>query len=667
MKWYSKSFRRHLCDMHIEDWHEDFLSKFSAENYFNKLIEAEVQSAMIYFQSHVGYCYYPTKSGKIHNAFVGREDEMLKLVKMCRKAGIYVTGYYSLIYNTWAADEFPHWQMVRSDGKTDRDMNIRYGRCCPNNPEYREFVFKQIEEMADYFEVDGMFYDMPFYPYFCTCEHCKKRWKEETGTTFPTESLTNVRGAEDIYRKWVGEFSLAVTEKTRELMPGVSVQQNYAYGALPYCGIMISEKTNDASDYAGGDLHSSLYVQSFACKYYQAVTRNQPFEYMISRCNPNLENHTVTKTKNMLEQQIMLTCANHGASLVIDAIDPDGEMDGKIYSLLKEVYAEEKKYEPYLKGEMLCDVGVLYSFSSKKNLQGHTFNNYTGSLNSVIAMVENHIPVGIIPTENMKSLDKYKFIILSNPNHLSDEIQKSVIEYVKNGGALYFSNTDESEMLYELIGAKRIDSTKEYLTYVAPKPGYEELLWGYTQKSPLPFPYRLEIIDGIDKEDVVATISLPYTHPDERRFASIHSDPPGISTDLPAMVIKSYGKGTVIWSAAPIENEPVYDYKQIMCNLVRKYINGEVIIETDAPATVELVSFCDKEDNVIRISVVSLYESDYPLIYSEFNVNIKVDIPVKSVKLISDEMEIPFTYKNGFVSFYTRKLDIFDMYEISFA
>ena len=105
MKWYSKSYRRHLCDMHIEDWKDEFLSKFSAEQYFENLIKADVQSAMIYLQSHVGYCYYPTKSGKMHNAFINREDEIRRLVEMCRNAGIYVTGYYSLIYNTWADDK----------------------------------------------------------------------------------------------------------------------------------------------------------------------------------------------------------------------------------------------------------------------------------------------------------------------------------------------------------------------------------------------------------------------------------------------------------------------------------------------------------------------------------------------------------------------------------
>ena len=78
-KWYENNYRRHLCDMHIADWDESFLSKFSAENYYENLKRAKVSCAMIYYQSHAGLCHYPTKVGKMHNAFIGKEDEMKKL------------------------------------------------------------------------------------------------------------------------------------------------------------------------------------------------------------------------------------------------------------------------------------------------------------------------------------------------------------------------------------------------------------------------------------------------------------------------------------------------------------------------------------------------------------------------------------------------------------
>ena len=67
--WYEKSYRRHLADMHIDDWDDSFLSCFSPEKYVDNLKIANIQNAMLYFQSHVG---------------------------LCHQNGIAVTGYYSL-------------------------------------------------------------------------------------------------------------------------------------------------------------------------------------------------------------------------------------------------------------------------------------------------------------------------------------------------------------------------------------------------------------------------------------------------------------------------------------------------------------------------------------------------------------------------------------------
>ena len=45
--WYSKSYRRHLCDMHIDDWDERFLSEFSPETYVENLKKANLDAILI--------------------------------------------------------------------------------------------------------------------------------------------------------------------------------------------------------------------------------------------------------------------------------------------------------------------------------------------------------------------------------------------------------------------------------------------------------------------------------------------------------------------------------------------------------------------------------------------------------------------------------------------
>ena len=340
-QWYERRFRRHLLDMHIDDWSDAFLSRFSSEDYAENLALAHINMPMLYLQSHTGLCNFPTKTGRMHRAFEKDPDAMRRLTALCREKGMGVVGYYSLIYNTWAHDTHPGWRMVDENGRSQRDLGSRYGLCCPNNADYRAFVFAQIREMLDYFDGDGMFYDMPFWPQVCYCPACRARWAREVGGEIPSaregaawEKLLERR------RAWMGEFAQAVTGCTKALPPGISVEQNFACSIASGAEAAIGDEVNAACDYTGGDLTGGIYEQSFTCKYFSAASAHQPFEYMIVRCDPNLTKHTLTKSRRELETAVMLTCAHHGASLAIDAIDPVGTMDRRFYRLLGEVFAK---------------------------------------------------------------------------------------------------------------------------------------------------------------------------------------------------------------------------------------------------------------------------------------------------------------------------------------
>lgn len=666
MKWFETSYRRHLCDMHIDDWNETFLSEFHARDYYENLKRADVKSAMIYFQSHAGHCYYPTKIGHMHPAFRGREHEMRDLTEMCRAGGIDVIGYYSLVFNTWEADAHPSWQMIDAAGLTRRDKGNRYGNCCINNPEYRAFVMKQIDEMAEEFTVDGMFYDMPYWPSVCYCGFCRERTKRELGIDIPGQGSVDFERFDNLRRKWMGEFSLEITEKTKTAMPGVSVEQNYAFAALANAGVCISPLTNDACDYVGGDVATDFTTQSFICKYYRSATHNEPFEFMPYRCMPSLSNHTVTKSRDRLETALSITCAHHGANLLIDAIDPVGTLDSRVYDFIGGLYRKLEAYEPCFSGKMIADVGIFFHYGSKANPRGQKFTNYTSTKNTVKTFQERHIPVGVIASEHMSLLENYRFLILPSPNHLTAEMRRKLIEYVAEGGTLYFSGADEEELVRVLVGGRVVRYTDETRTYLAPKPWAADLIPDYNEKYPLPFDASLPVLEGIEEAEVVATVVLPYSLQGKKQFASIHSDPPGIPTNFPALVIRRYQKGRVIWSAAPIEDVPIVDYRKIMIRMAEKSMGGRPSLTSNAPGMVELTMFEDAARRTVQVNAVTLLDADETITIPPFSVCVAVPEPAKRVLLMPERKEIPFRQKAGRVTFRTRRLHIFDMYEVEY-
>ena len=135
--WFENSFRRNLVDMHINDAGDgSFLRDFDPGVYLRDLKRARVRSAMIYLQSHVGYCYFPVSVGHVHSAFASRPDAMRSLFRACRKEGIDTVAYYSLIYNTVEARAHPDWLLYKREEEGADLSKNRYLHCCPNNPDY---------------------------------------------------------------------------------------------------------------------------------------------------------------------------------------------------------------------------------------------------------------------------------------------------------------------------------------------------------------------------------------------------------------------------------------------------------------------------------------------------------------------------------------------------
>jgi len=676
--WYKNSYRRHLCDMHIDEWNDEFLSKFDPKEYYENLKRAKINSAMIYFQSHMGLCYYPTKAGKVHNAFIGRENAVKELVDLCRNDGIAVTGYYSLIYNNYEHDRHPDWRMVNNDGVSKRMVGLgeasdfagsskvyRYGLCCPNNPDYRAFVKEQIKEMSEYFKVDGMFYDMLFWTHMCYCEHCRKRWENEVGGEIPTEeNWKDKRWLLHMHkrREWMGEFAQWATDLTKKLFGNISVEHNVSQSALPSSFSSNAEEVLEACDYAGGDLYVDMYRSSFACKFYRSITKNQPFEYMISRSSPNLGVHTQIKSEDALKSSVFLTTAHHGASLIIDAIDPVGTLSKNVFERIGTVYGESEPYEKYMSGASIEEVGVYYSLKSKFSPNNEKMTNYVGVTNAIKTLICDNILCGV--TGGFHDISKYKVLIAPMLTCEDDYDTERIADYVRNGGNLYFSGGDNEKLIKEFFGAEIVKRTEETAVYISPCEKIKECFLYFDEKYPLNYTGSAPVAKGIAKDNVAASLTLPYTAQDVIKFASIHSNPPGISTDIPAIAVTDYGKGKVIWSACPIECIEIYDHRRIFVNLLKGVFGFEPRLLSDADEDIEITAF--EEENSVQLCAVLLNTSYKARKVAPFNVSFKCEKKPKKVTLLPCGKEIDFTFEDNRINFEIGDLKIFAMYNIQF-
>jgi len=533
---------------------------------------------------------------------------------------------------------------------------------CPNNEDYRAFTYRRIDEMAAYAKMDGMFYDMPFWPHYCHCEKCEARFLAETGERIPTGEfeatpiwLTFLRKQ----KEWMAEFIQSVTDYTKKVMGEVSVEHNVAFAALPSYNKGMSIELLRACDYAGGDLYGTAYEQSFTCKYYYATTTNQPFEYMFSRCTPGLRKHTLTKSEDRCLSAVMLTCANHGATLVIDAIDPVGTLDSRVYDRIGKVFETEKRYEKYLYGTPVADVGFYYSFHSRHPENGNEYTNGKCVPKMTRRMIENHIPHGIVGGEFGKFED-YKLIFASCLTDEEGEGIDKLLDYVREGGRLIFTDGRSKRLMKALLGNDTVTVSPSNTTYIAPT-GAAPILSDFNEKYPLSVDGFMPLLEGDHNGTALATVVMPYTGTYENRFASIHSNPPGVPTNYPAIVEGAYGKGKFIWMACVPEFETEYEYGKLLCDLIRWMI-GEPSVYTTAPADVEIVTF--QEGKEYLCSAAQLSDDYCAREIPPFEVSLRVQGKAQAVLLLPGEIPIPFKQEGDRVTFGVKDFRIFDMFKI---
>ena len=178
--------------------------------------------------------------------------------------------------------------------------------------------------------------------------------------------------------------------------------------------------------------------------------------------------------------------------------------------------------------------------------------------------------------------------------------------------------------------------------------------------------------------EVYATMTLPYTKDgignfmdaghtkDENsvmKFAAIHSNPPGIPTQLPSLLRTKFGKGTVVWSASPIEAASREQHSNIFADIVRGLVKKPSLL-SDAPDFVEIITFYVSEKKRFLISVIDVLDRFKIYKTGIFSIRIMSDkSPVRIVKL-PNENPIPYSYNGNEITVLIDDLKVFEMIAI---
>ena len=203
--------------------HDDEVFFYSEEDFERRakeLADSGITVVMTFSLTHFRMGYYPY--------WKELNESLSKLVRACHKWGIRVVEHHSASLTSRILDEggwekldgeligrskgvakYDNWKKIfpfltydytiddvdirtfmQIDGRTGEYARNRYGTfsACYNNPDYRKIYFDYMKSVVET-GIDGIMNDdVQFFgdEHACTCEYCRKLFKEKTGYDLPT-------------------------------------------------------------------------------------------------------------------------------------------------------------------------------------------------------------------------------------------------------------------------------------------------------------------------------------------------------------------------------------------------------------------------------------------------------------------------------------------------
>jgi hypothetical protein len=672
-QWPQQTYRRYSVDMHVPDWDPALLSNFDAVTWVDNMVRAGNQSLLQYTNSHVGLCLWRTNTGRRH-INMGERDLFGEVVAECHRRGIHPLAYFSVIFDNWAFEQHPDWRILPTDGYSQ--LNGRYGTVCPNSP-YRDYVIACIREIAGNYDIDGMFFDMTFWPAVCYCPHCTARFWREAGTEPPhvvNWDDPTWRAFQAAREHWLLEFAQLLTDTVRQTRPGITV--NHQFSTIFHNWTMgVPLELAQACDYVGGDFYGGPLQSSLACKVYDGLTRHKPFEFHTSRTRIYTD-HVTVKPMEEIRTESFVATLHSAALMLVDYVNADGTLNPQVYDFLGRLSQQRAAYEPYLGGQLMADVAIYYDKASMYNPreQGLPITQLQAVdqcphreavVGAARILQEAHIPFNIVTNANLEQLARYRAVIVPNVLEMTATQAETFRQFVAAGGVLIASGPSSLDrcapqgkrfLLEDVLGVQYAGTLGSSITYLTPRDeSIKQAIWPQDHVS-----YAGSMLKVAPQADthVLGVITLPFVTPEVghaigSHFAAIHSNPPALQPEgSPAVTLHPFGKGVAIWLAAPFEASAEHANCQLILNLLNRILPGPHQFQADAHPAVEVTLFSQLDQRRLLVGLLNM-QRQLPQV--PVPATVRVQEPpghkINQITLVPDGKTISFTRTPDYVQF----------------
>jgi len=541
----------------------------------------------------------------------GNRDLLKESIEACKPRNIKVIPYISTGHKlAWSmvTRDYPLYAHQPSpDGLPERlQMMIGedHGTVCWMTP-YREAFFDLVEHVVRDYDIDGMYFDAWRAFYFwegkqtCYCEGCQTGFRKATGYEIPYHENEKDYTEEeleiiDLYHQWYFEEFIKIVQETRRLIKS-------------YKDVPLISNIGNPENMAREDPRILEAMDAFLYERGESLLERAEGTSLAVAAGLDVWPYVgvynnwqrVAYNGYNFHQQILTNMMFGGGSIIAQPYPYVSHQENRHYvgdsfeiiSSIGEDLADVENV-PY--------VAVVYSH---KNPEDHEKNNWwakadsrTASLGAFAAYLYNHTQVSSIHEfmlDHPEQLNKYAVLYLADMTHINKDRIENIKSYVRRGGGLIVGY---GTSLYDENGKRQNHFAMEELIRVKPaKPVSElaELMYKYSTK--IGGPSDLYLLERPNDENQLdpywkdRMVPLWFYEPVELLEGGkvVMDIVTGDSKKpvLPGIVMSSYGKGKVIYSASSLESLFLQDGTYVLGELINTL--SQLITEEVPPYTLE--------------------------------------------------------------------------------
>lgn len=416
-------WRKIHLDFHNSKYMPKIGEKFNADEWGDRLLQADVDSINIFAKDMHGYFYYPSKYGPVHPGL--SIDLMGEQIKACNKRKIEVYTYYCTTWDHNLAFNHPEWLVIKKDGSNylpKKGQTPGWTALCLANKSFLDLMADHINEWVQKYNIDGVYFDMtePITTE-CYCKECLRQIKASGKD--PSDPEVQRAHKNELFLKF-HEFLRNTVHKSKPNLPVVYNDAGIAF---------VSERAKILDSV---ELEALPTSSGWGYYYAPAQIRYQrnfgfPVYGVTGRFLSTWADFGGLKHPTQLNVEAASLVANGAGCCVGDQMAPNGILFPAVYHVIGNAYGKIKQIEPWLSQAAPVTEAALMvpAIPMERSLM---YSDYILGMTKL--MIEARLQFDVV--EPGQEWERYNLIVLPDFFRPDAKTVERFHKFVENGGSL---------------------------------------------------------------------------------------------------------------------------------------------------------------------------------------------------------------------------------------